>query len=135
MGCTCGGSPSNRVTTCAHTTDNGLVLGGGSPSDRVPTYEHTTDNGLVLGGGSPSDRVPTYEHTTVNGLVLGGSPITLALWGALAVARRVIRLPAVMCPMLSPIVLASCSEFYRGLHNPQIYSTFALQSRDNDEGV
>ena len=48
MGCTCGGSPSNRVTTCEHTTDNGLVLGG------VP------DNARVLGctcGGSPSNNV------------------------------------------------------------------------------
>ena len=45
-----GGSPSNaRVMGCTC---------GGSPSDRVPTYEHTTVNGLVLGGGSPSDPPP-----------------------------------------------------------------------------
>ena len=77
-----------RRTPCAHTTDNGSVLGGGSPSNarvmgctcggspsnRVTTCAHTTDNGLVLGGGSPSDRVTTCEHTTVNGLVLSGVP-------------------------------------------------------------
>ena len=49
MGCTCGGSPSDRVLTYEHTTVNGLVLGG------VP------DNARVLGctcGGSPSDPPP-----------------------------------------------------------------------------
>jgi hypothetical protein len=53
-----GGSPSNaRVMGCTC---------GGSPSDRVPTYEHTTVNGLVLGG------VP--DNARVMGCTCGGSP-------------------------------------------------------------